>query len=242
MIWLFAGSAVTKLALAAGGAALLSGPLNSPQTWISGRSPDAPPLATRLASTANVNRLSRLPSGAVVVDLENWSQTPVSQRENPVGAYRLAAEIAEYRHQWLVATPATDLVRSVDPSYRGKIYPEFVRLRLAARIAAYVPVYEIQAQGAENNPTLYRSFVADISRQVQQAHPGITILAGLSTNPDGHVVAASVLERDIALTKGLVSGYWMNIPQAGKACPRCGQAHPEIAVQVLDAELTDSQR
>jgi len=240
MIWLFAGSGLTKLALAAGGAALLSGPLNTAQTWVSGQSPYTPSAAAHLASTTNVDQLPRLPAVGVIVDLEDWPLTPASQSQDPVGAYRRAAEVGRAYHQWLLATPATDLVRSVDPGYRGKIYPEFVRLRLAARIAPYASVYEIQAQGLERNPTLYRSFVADVSQQVRMAHPGIAVLAGLSTNPGGHPVPASVLERDIALTKGLVSGYWLNIPQAGKACPRCGQAHPEIAVRLLDAELKGS--
>ena len=237
MIWLFASSGLTKLALAAGGAVLLSDPLNNAQTWVSGRSPDTPPLVTHLASTANVDRISRLPAGGVIVDLENWSMTPLSQRQKPVGAYRRASELAKHHHQWLVATPATDLVRSVDPGYRDKIYPEFIQMQFAAHIAPYVSVYEIQAQGAERDPALYRSFVADICKQARRTHPGITVLAGLSTNPGGRTVSPSVLERDITLTKGLVSGYWMNIPQAGMACPRCGQAHPAIAVRVLHAEL-----
>lgn len=75
MIWLFAGSAVTKLALTAGGAALLSGPLNSPQTWISGRSPDTPPLATRLAS----------PGVRIVVASPEWSQVLGWGREESHG-------------------------------------------------------------------------------------------------------------------------------------------------------------
>lgn len=242
MIWLFAGSGLTKLAVAVGGSALLAGPLNSPQTWIFGQSAYAPSAVTHLTSTTNVDRLSRLPAGGVIVDLENWPRTPLPQRRDPVEAYRRAAEIAKKHHQWLVATPATDLVRSIDPDYRGKIYPKFVKLHLAERIAPYARVYEIQAQGAERNPALYRSFVVEVSQQVRQAHPGITVLAGLSTNPGGRPVPASVLERDIALTRGTVAGYWMNIPQAGRACPRCGKAHPEIAVQVLKTELSSHPR
>lgn len=242
MIWLFAGSGLTKLALAAGGSALLAGPLNSPKTWVFGHSPYAPSAVIHLASTANVDRLPQLPAGGVIVDLENWPRTPQPQRQDPFAAYRRAAEIAKAHRQWIVATPATDLVRSVDPSYRGKMYPEFIRLHLAERIAPYAKVYEIQAQGAERNPALYRSFVAAVSQQARKAHPGITVLAGLSTSPGGRPVPATVLERDIARTRELVAGYWINIPQAGKTCPHCGKAHPEVAVRVLQAEFRNGER
>jgi hypothetical protein len=81
----------------------------------------------------------------VVVDLENRPYTPRWQQERPIAAYQ-KADGAKQREQWIMATPATDLVRSMDPKYRGKIYPEFVRLHLARKIAPYAQVYEIQAQ------------------------------------------------------------------------------------------------
>jgi len=30
-----------------------------------------------------------------------------------------------------------------------------------------------------------------------------------------------------------VQGYWLNIPQAGLACPACGTAKPTVAVRLL---------
>ncbi len=237
MIWMFAGSGLTKLALAVGGATLLAGPLNSADTWVTGNSPYLPSAATRLAYTANADRVKIANREGVVVDLENWPYTPRWQREHPVAAYRIAEASAKQRGQWIVATPATDLVRSIDPRYRGKIYPEFVRLHLAQKIAPYAKVYEIQAQGAERNPVLYRRFVREIAAQVRAGNPHARILAGLSTNPGGRTVSVSVLYRDIQETRSILSGYWMNIPQAGGACPRCGQAMPEIAVRLLERTL-----
>ncbi|MDD3761605.1 MAG: hypothetical protein PHO57_12395 [Acidithiobacillus sp.] len=108
---------------------------------------------------------------------------------------------ASHYPQRIIATPATDLVRSVDSSYRGTLYPEFSRLRLAARIAPYVQTYEIQAQGAERNPKRYAWFVKAVAHQVRMAHSGITVLAGLSTNPGGRPVPAATLRQDIALTR-----------------------------------------
>jgi hypothetical protein len=233
MIWMFAGSAITKLASAAGGAALLAGLLNSPNTWVSGRSPDTPPTATRLFYTSNSDLQVGTIGRGVVVDLEAWPYTPLGQQRQLVSAYRRAAQWAKQHGQWVVAAPATDLVHSVVPGYRGKIYPEFVRLHLAQKIAPYAQVYEIQAQEAERNPLLYRRFVRAIVDQVHKGNPQATILAGLSTNPAGGFPSLSVLYRDIQETGGMVSGYWLNIPQPGGACPRCGPSRPELAVRLL---------
>lgn len=234
MIWMFAGSGLTKLALAAGGAALLSGPLDNPDTWVVGHTPYMPPAATRLFYTANARSVKVAHQKGIVVDLERWPYTPRGQQAHPVMAYRQASAWAMQHGHWLMAAPAMDLVRSVRPGYRDKIYPEFVRLHLAQKIATYVQVYEIQAQGAERNPALYRRFVSEIAAQVRAGNPKARILAGLSTNPDGKSVSVSVLYRDVQETRGIVSGYWLNIPQAGVACPRCGQAMPEIAVRLVD--------
>lgn len=233
MIWMFAGSALTRLAVAVGGLTLLQGPLDTAQTWVAGQSRYMPPKAIRLASTANVNLLHRLPSGGVVVDLERWPMTPTEQQRHPVAAYRKAAILATQKRQWLVGTPATDLVRSVDPAYRGKLYSEFLRLDLAGRIAPYVSVYEVQAQGLERNPARYAWFVRQVADQVHASNPRVMLLAGLSTNPGGVAVPVAVLEHDIAATKGTVAGYWLNIPQAGRSCPSCGRSQPETAIRLL---------
>lgn len=85
------------------------------------------------------------------MDLESWPFTPVAQQRHPVTAYRQAAVQVRAHHQWLVATPALDLVHVVAPTYHGPLAQEFVRLAIAGRIAPSVRVYEIQAQGFERN-------------------------------------------------------------------------------------------
>lgn len=231
MIWMFAGSGITKLASVAGGMALLSGPLNSPETWVAGHSVDTPPLATHLRITANA---ARIPTGTrgVVLDVENWPLTPAFQKAHPVRAYADFYRQAASRH-WIVGTPAFDLVRSMFPTYHGKIYPAFIRLDLAGRIAPYVSVYDIQAQGAERNPRRYAYLVRTIAAQVRAAHPAVTVLAGLSTNPSGQPVSVAQMREDVRLTGKVVKGYWLSIPQAGEACPTCGAAQPQKAVTLL---------
>lgn len=234
MVWLFGASGLARLARAAGGPALLSGPLNHPTTWVAGKRSDGPPRATHLESTTNIARLSAMRDGvSVIVDIENWQLTPRWQRQHPVEAYRDASQLARRQHLTIIATPATDLVHSVLPLYRGNIYREFVKLQLARKIAPYALIYEIQAQNAEANPIEYRRFVADVATQVRSVNPDAKLLAGLTTNPFGKPESVAVLYRDIEATRGIVSGYWLNIPQAGRGCPRCGRARPEIAVRLL---------
>ncbi len=236
LIWLFAGSGISHLAEAPGGRALLRGVLNRSDTWVIGKSPDMPERPTRLGGAASLKGFRRAmesPVSAVVLDIENWPMTPPAEREHPVTTYAKAARIAAAHNKMLIATPAMDLVRTMDPSSRGPIYRRFRELRLAARIAPYVDVYEIQAQGVENDPRRYRSLVLALARQVRSSHPQARILAGLSTGPSGKKTNARTLYRDVQETRRIVSGYWLNIPGRSQWCPRCTTPQPQIAVRLL---------
>lgn len=238
MIWMFSGSALTKLAMVAGGMALLNGPLDNNNTWVAGNSVDAPPNAWRLSTITNANHWKQASekSKGIVLDLEHWPFTPIRQQTNPVETYQFLYQrlsTLQGRH-WIVAAPAFDLVKEMEPGYRGKIYPKFIQMRLAAGIAPNVQVYDIQAQGAENNPGLYRSMIWAIARQVHKANPKAIILAGISTNPSGQSVSVSRLMDDIKQTRYMVSGYWLTIPQANRSCPQCGRPEPQKAVNLLD--------
>ncbi|MBU2788625.1 hypothetical protein HFQ13_10525 [Acidithiobacillus sp. VAN18-1] len=75
MIWLLAGSAIKKLAAIPLGLALLHGPLNTPDTWVMGRSAYTPAHAVRLGNSTSANTLQGAmsqPVHGVVVDLERW--------------------------------------------------------------------------------------------------------------------------------------------------------------------------
>jgi hypothetical protein len=63
--------------------------------------------------------------------------------------------------------------------------------------------------------------------------PGISVLAGLSTNPTGAPVDSQHLTAAIDATRSAVTGYWLNIPGQGARCPTCNPARPDIAIQVL---------
>ncbi|MBU2755256.1 hypothetical protein HFU84_08660 [Acidithiobacillus sp. CV18-2] len=240
MIWLLAGSAIKKLAAIPLGLALLHGPLNTPDTWVMGRSAYTPAHAVRLGNSTSANTLQGAlgePVQGVVVDLERWPFTPTQDQCHPVRVMRLGAQRAQRSGKWLLAAPAVDLVKSIRPNYRGRLYQEFMRLGLARRMAPWISAYDIQAQGSERNPRLYASFVRQVVQQLRAANPNITILAGLSTNPTGKSVTLRILEADIALTRSVVNGYWLNVPSPGLACPRCGASRPDLAVRLLREEM-----
>ena len=235
-VWLITGSAVTHLAHARGGRHLLQGYLNHQTTWIYGKSADAPSRALRVrgaASLAGFRRAVTRRGRAVLLDLEHWPLTPGPEQHHPLATYARAAAWAHRQGKILIATPAFDLVHSLEPRYRGRIYPEFLRLDLAGALASEAGVYEIQAQGAENHPARYRTLVIAIVRQIRKINPHTVILAGLSTGPSGHKTTAETLCRDARATRNQVSGYWLNIPGRGRACPRCTKPRPAVAIRFL---------
>lgn len=109
----------------------------------------------------------------------------------------------------------------------------YLGLDLAGGAARHASVIDIQAQGLEADASAYASFVRKAALQARRANPSVIVLAGISTNPNGDRVTAAEILASIHATRAFVNGYWLNIPAAGEACPRCGNPQPQIAVQVL---------
>lgn len=236
LVWLLAGSAIDHMAASKGGRMLLAGPLDTPTTWLYGRSRNKPPGATPICGGANTTaaiRAAHKPAHLILLDIEHWRFTPVAEQLHPVAAYRAAYRHVHDRRKLLIATPAFDLIRALRPHFHGRIYPEFLRLGLARKIARYADIYEIQAQGAENNTPLYRWIVRAVARQVHVGNPHAVVLAGLSTGPSGQHVTARKLYQDVRATRRFVGGYWMNIPGKSAYCPRCGKPAPQIAIALF---------
>ena len=175
-------------------------------------------------------------TAAVVYDDEDWSLTPKAQQQNPSRyeseGYRLARE----RGVVFIAAPAMDLVRVLDPDGSGSIAARFLSLDLIGQAARYADVVDIQAQGLEGGAQ-YASFVTAAAKQARSANPDVRVLAGLSTNPSGRAISSTVLTEDADAVRGVVDGYWLNIPSAGTACPQCGTARPQTAVPWLEQLL-----
>jgi hypothetical protein len=181
----------------------------------------------------------RLPAGtrAVLYDPEAWSFTPAAEQHDPVRAATRAAELAHARGLQIIVTPALNLTTVVAPGGSAPRWQQFLNLRLAAKIAQVADIIELQAQSLERSPATYASFVRQAAAQARAARPGVTVLAGLSTNPPGAVVTSSQLAAAIAASWPSVHGYWLNIPSPGPRCPTCNPARPDVGIEALRAVL-----
>lgn len=228
MIWLFSGNTVTKLLLAAGGSALLSGPLNSPETWVFGPAAQIPEKATRLAYSQNAVRLPK--QGGVVLNLRDRPTTPLSQRAHPATAYLQADAMAG--NAWIIAAPSLNLVHASTGTSTESVYHIFLRSFLAGRIAPYAYAFVIPAQGLERTPDRYHSFVEAIAQQMHQWNPRTLVLSGLSAVLHGHPVPLQLLWRDVQQTLGSVNGYNLRI---GRSQHRVSSE--QATVRLLDQVL-----
>jgi hypothetical protein len=172
---------------------------------------------------------------AVLYDPEGWEMTPPEEQRNPAGAVCRAAAIAHAHNKILIATPATNLIRVIDPGSGGNRFEAFARTQLAGDIAKCADVYEIQAQGAETDKAAYRKFVEAEARQARAANSHVVVLAGISTNPMGQQVSGKDVFEAVQSVRSRVDGFWLNIPSGGKFCPNCGAPQPKVAVDMLQS-------
>ncbi len=240
MIWVITAPSLHRLSTQPGAEPLIAHFFGSPlySILVSGQDGgSALPGAVRSRSFASYSAMRREmreratpdPPRVVVLDLEAWPQTPPMERRSPARYYRLAGALARRRGLSLVATPSPNLA----PKGRSPLYLRFLQSGLVGEAAKAARIIDIQAQGLERNPSLYVSFVAAAAREARTANPGVAVIAGLSTNPDGRTVSARTLYRDALFARPYVDGFWLNIPEASTGCPRCGIARPEEAIGLL---------
>ena len=241
--WMIASSAIQKFETAGGSPALFyANPGNFIMSGMKGAEGFPPdyhgvPVAS-FRSYADLKKAldgGKLPKEvkAILYDNESWEFTPPEEQHNIEKFEKLAAEAVHSHGLIFIATPAADLTRVLSPHLTGSRYDEFLRLGIAGAAAKYADVYEIQAQGSLGNLELYTRFVKGAAAQARSANPKVTIFAGLSTNPSGKHVTPKDLYDAVMATRGDVAGYWLNIPSGGAACPRCGEAQPQVAVELV---------
>jgi hypothetical protein len=197
----------------------------------------AEPVVTFASAAALENAISggQLAAGTygVLYDPEAWSFTPVTEQRDPVRAAARAAAVAHAHGLRLIVAPALDLTTGLNPGDRKPRWQQFLALNLAGQLATAADFIELQAQSLERDTAVYASFVRAATSQAMAANPGISVLAGLSTNPPGAPVDSQQLTAAIHATQSAVVGYWLNIPGQGARCPTCNPSRPDIASQVL---------
>lgn len=176
----------------------------------------------------------QLPAGtrALLYDPEAWSFTPHAEQVAPARAARRALSLARAHGLRLIVAPALNLT-TVRPGLSGPRWRQFLDLGLAGQLAQVADVIELQAQSLERSTRTYAEFVRTAAAQARKANPAVQVLAGLSTNPPGAAVSSRQLIAAIQATRGLVDGYWLNIPGRGPRCPTCNAPRPDIGREVL---------
>jgi hypothetical protein len=176
-----------------------------------------------------------IPNGAsaVLYDPEAWPFTPSQEQRDPAAATARAATLARRHGLRLMVAPALSLTRVLAPGDGGPRWRRFLDLGVAAATARHADVFEVQAQSLARDTGSYAGFVRAAAAQARAAHPGIQVLAGLSTNPPGAPVTLGQLTDAVRATRHAVDGYWLNIPRPGRHCPTCNPPRPGLGVALL---------
>ncbi|MDQ6782881.1 MAG: hypothetical protein M3063_05445 [Actinomycetota bacterium] len=170
----------------------------------------------------------------VLYDNEQWSFTPTAEQRDPVTyAQRAAAVVHEHGRQ-LIFAPAANLATVLSGGSPDQKFDRFLTLRLAGEGARVSDVLEIQAQQAEATPA-FDPFVGAAVQQARLSNPNAVILVGLSTNPAGRAVTTLDLVSAFNSTRGMVGGYWLNVPGKSPKCPSCGEAQAGVGVGFVQA-------
>lgn len=165
---------------------------------------------TALARAVNHHAL-RLGTRAVIFEDQHARGTPRGQQLDPMLYYRRASQVAHDHGLLLVGAPGPNLALARSPKLStSAMYASFLSRRIAAGVARYADVYDVQAQGLEAQRGSYSSFVQSVAFQAAQAHPDVELLAGVTTNPPGHGRAASLLLGAVGGSGPAVSGYWLS--------------------------------
>jgi hypothetical protein len=197
---------------------------NTPTAYGAGASLVKTPVQARyattpvLAYTSYTRFSSDIRSGAiryrykwVMYDPENWSATPVSERQAPVKYMTLFGQLAHAHGLKVIQAPALDLATvpgSVLPRHRGESVNQWnVRVNIAGVAAAAGDIFLLQD---ESNTTVaggvYASMFNSAESQARAANASVRVFSEVSTvngtaaqmataaksiRPDGFYVAAA---------------------------------------------------
>ncbi len=144
----------------------------------------------------------------VLYDPEMWSQTPVSEQQNPALYMRLFGQLAHANGYGVIEVPARDLAQvpgSACPQLPGENLDHwFVRCNMAGAAAAYSDVFVLQDQVNTTNPAEFDYLYNTTRGQALAANPQVQVDAEVSTNygtPDQMAAAAQSVSAD---------GYYIN--------------------------------
>lgn len=178
----------------------------------------------------------------VMYDDENWSKTPDAEKSGVCSAMQQFTQLAHANGLASIMAPDQNLASpGVITSFQGgesQDWQTYLRLGLASCAAASgTNAYHIMSQpfethwcggqggACEGSEADFAAFVTQAALQARGVSPGLTLTAGLTTNPR-YNATPQALYQDTLDTGNLVGGYWLNV--AGNP------SNPGTAVQYLE--------
>jgi hypothetical protein len=127
----------------------------------------------------------------------------------------------------MIAAPATSLVAATEPlTPPADRDAAFLRLGIITAGARYADVLDVPAPSEEMYAAGYAAFARSAAAQAARAHPGIELLAELSSHEPGTPPDADQLFDAYLGTRLIVSGYELDAPGSTAA--------PALALAFLD--------
>jgi len=150
----------------------------------------------RFSSDIKANSIT-YPYKWVMYDPENWSQTPVSEQQNPIGAMRQFGKLAHAHGLQVVMAPSLDLgavAGSVLPRQKGESVSHwYVRVNIAGAAAAAGNTYIFQDEFNTTNVPVYASLFNSVKAQAHAANATGKVYSEVSTmNGTAAQMAAAV--------------------------------------------------
>ncbi|MDX6391782.1 MAG: hypothetical protein QOJ73_2845 [Streptosporangiaceae bacterium] len=146
----------------------------------------------------------------IMYDPENWSATPVNERQNPVKYMTLFGQLAHANGLKVIQAPALDLAYvtgSVIPRRQGETADQwYVRVNIAGKAAAAADIYQLQNESNTTSGGQYAWMFNTTAIQAQAANANVKVFSEVSTvngtaaqmakaaqsiSPDGFYVAAA---------------------------------------------------
>ncbi len=194
------------------------------------------PSAATLRATIGAHRLPARTT-AVLYDPGVSPATPAGEQRRPVQATVAAATMAHRHGLAIYVSPALTLATAFRPVGPLPTWRRFIDSGLVPRMSGPVDGIELQAQSLERDPAGYRHFVSVAAAAARASHPGIAVLAGLSTDTTAGVPTSTQLLADVAISRSTVTGYRISVPHRTRWCPRCGPSRAGVARDTLDDVL-----
>jgi hypothetical protein len=158
----------------------------------------------------------------VLYDNEKWVKTPLNEQQNPILYESLFSSLAHKYGYHVILTPSQDLYIQSKNNINGSEYLSSGIIQASYKNAN---IYEIQSQSFEQSRyrqnDVFLQFIKNTLKHI--GNHSKPIIAGISTS---RVQNSQQLYQDFTNIKGIVSGFWLNIP---KSTP----SELKIAIQFL---------